>query len=73
MVEGYSSVLFSSKPEILLLTHENILSENLVDFTLIELTSGTDERERRDNGRQGTRTKFIVIGNLIKHAAINVD
>lgn len=38
----------------------------MVIFTLIELPS-------LGEAEQGMEIKFIVIGNLIKHAAINVD
>lgn len=41
----------------------------MVIFTLIELTLMVWEVE----DGQGLEIKFIVIGNLIKHAAINVD
>jgi hypothetical protein len=37
---------------------------------LIELTLGDMSRATKPEGR---KIKFIVIGNLIKHAAINVD
>lgn len=41
----------------------------MVIFTLIELTP----MGGYEWGGQGSKIKFIVIGNLIKHAAINVD
>jgi hypothetical protein len=51
-----------------------IINHNDHFSTLIQLTSlDMPEREQTRMRQKGKVWKFIVIGNLIKHAAINVD